>query len=449
MALAVLCLAALVVWARAEIMWGMLAAVLAVAVLVKRQDWGLYVMVALYPFIYWQIFIGAAVNVPYVDVAALLLFAAWAVKNLILYARGEKPLTSKNFPGLGLWILFLAAGVLSLINAPDWLLGLKYVLRPMGFFYLMFVILPYNLIRGQKVLKNVLWIMYGLGIVTALCGLMSLIWPEAQGLARRAVPFLVRGFNPLGTNHNVLAEVLIGVIPIGWLVVASDKAGRRKRWLMAGLALMVVINLLTFSRAGWLALLVEGLLVLVLYYRKYWRRTLAVVIAGLILLVPVGVLMGKFLNSAIVASSDANRWQLTEIAWQSFKQNPLIGAGAGSFMSLVARDKWYIIDFGTPLDAHGLVQKLIAETGLLGLLSFGALVGYIFWRVLRAYRGLKVDSKWRVVILGLGIAAVGSVFFQLFNTSYFIAKMWLPLGIALAACQVAESDKTQVLKTKN
>jgi hypothetical protein len=53
----------------------------------------------------------------------------------------------------------------------------------------------------------------------------------------------------------------------------------------------------------------------------------------------------------------------------------------------------------------------------------------------------------------LTLSSGGSIIFQLFNTSYFVSKLWLPLGIALAAARLAEvhieegdSDKKAVLK---
>jgi len=434
---AALLLGALAVFVRPEAVWGFLALVVAVIILVQRPAWGIYAMAALHPFIYWQIFFGGDLNVPYVDVVALLLFVAWVIKVVVEYLRGGQPLTAKNFPGFGLFVLFFIAGALSLINAPDWLAGLKYLLRPLSFFYLMFVLLPFNLIRDLKILKNTLWILYGVGMVAALMGLWSLIFPASHELLRRALPPLFNGFNPLGSSHNVLAEVLVSIIPLGWLLFETDGPGRRQRWLFLGLILMIVINLMTFSRAGWLALALEAVMLAVFYYRRHWRKIVGVLAAVVVLLWPLWLLVGQFLSSPTVQSSNTNRWQLTEIAWQSFKAHPLIGAGAGTFIQQVAQDEWYLLDFGSPLEAHGVVQKLMAEMGILGLLTFAALLGYCFWYLWRTYRHLPPQSNWRLVILCLGMSAAGSAFFQLFNTSYFISKMWLPIGVAMAGCQLA------------
>ena len=432
-------LGAVIVFLRPEVIWGFLATVLVLLVFFWRLEWGLYLMTALYPFIYWQLVFGS-LNVPWVDAIALLLFTAWLIKILIQHFRGEKSLTLKDFPGWIFFILFLISGILSLLNAPDWLASLKYLLRPLAFFYLMFVFLPVNLISNLRILKNVLWILYGVGILTALMGLWSLAFPASHELFRRALPPLINGFNPLGSSHNVLAEVLVGIIPIGWLLAITDKQGLRQRWLWLGLILMLAINLMTFSRAGWLALILEVITLIIFYYRQYWRKIFGTFLAILILLLPIWFLLGEFLNSPLVKSSNSNRWYLTTIAWQSFKSHPWTGAGAGTFIQKVAQDQWYLLDFGSPLEAHGVIQKLGAELGILGIATFLGLLAFCFWYLWQTYKKLPEHSNWRTLILCLSVSALGSAFFQLFNTSYFISKLWLPIGVAMASAHLARRE---------
>ncbi len=148
----------------------------------------------------------------------------------------------------------------------------------------------------------------------------------------------------------------------------------------------------------------------------------------------------KKLTSEIIRSSNFNRLALTKIALETFEKHPIVGAGAGTFVEQVSRDKWYIIDFGEPSEAHGVVQKLLAESGALGFVTFFTLLGYVMWRLIKVYRGLKFDSPWKYIILALILSSLGSIVFQLFQTSYFVSKLWLPLGIALAASRLVEEE---------
>lgn len=156
---------------------------------------------------------------------------------------------------------------------------------------------------------------------------------------------------------------------------------------------------------------------------------------------PVLIYMYLFMTSEMVRSSNLNRIALTKIAIETFEKHPIVGAGVGTFIEQVSRDRWYIIDFGEPSEAHGVVQKLLAESGILGFGTFFALLGYVMWRLIKTYRGQEADSPWKYIILALILSSFGSIVFQLFNTSYFVSKLWFPLGIALAAARLAEEEK--------
>jgi O-antigen ligase len=302
----------------------------------------------------------------------------------------------------------------------------------------MFVVLPYNAINSKKVLMNVFWSLFSVGIFVALMGLWSVLFPAGTGLFRRAVPLSIFGISILGTNHNLIAEVLISVIPIGFILIWETKEIFIKKLLIVGVLLMSVVNLLTFSRTGWIALAFELLILVLIRYRKNIRSLFELGLVALLILSPLVLYGYIFMTSEIVRSSNLNRIALTKIALEAFAKHPVIGAGAGTFVEQVARDRWYIADFGSPLEAHGVVQKLLAETGLLGFLTFFALLGYIILRLVKVYNSLPRESSYKYILLALILSSGGSIIFQLFNTSYFVSKLWLPLGVALAAARLAE-----------
>jgi O-antigen ligase len=433
-----------------EYVVGILAILVILLFFLRFTTLGFYLIVLLYPFIYLQLFIGREINIPYVDLIAIFVFIAWALRSLFLppygglhfirqWKKGIK-FSLENFPGFYFFLLFFFASLLSLINAENTLFSLKYILRPLSFFYLMFVVLPYNIINSKKVLFNVFKIFYGVGIFVALMGLWSILFPEAPGVFRRAVPVSIFGIPILGTNHNLIAEVLISVIPIGFILIWEAKEILLKKLLIVGVLLMVVINLLTFSRTGWIALALVLLILVLIKYRKSVRNLFELGALIFLILSPLVVYGYIFMTSEIVRSSNLNRIALTKIALETFSNHPIVGAGAGTFVEQVASDKWYVVDFGNPSEAHGVVQKLLAETGLLGFATFFALLGYVMWRVVSAYRVLGSGSSYKYVLLALVLSSLGSIVFQLFNTSYFVSKLWLPLGVALAAARLADEE---------
>ncbi|MBI4434993.1 O-antigen ligase family protein [Candidatus Uhrbacteria bacterium] len=423
--------------------FGVLAIAVLIALFAMRPILGWSLVVLSYPFIYLQLFIGKEINIPYVDLFAMLTFVGIVCRWFVLRVRNDRTghssfvIRHSSFPGLLPFLLFILAATLSLTNVEHLALGVKYLLRPLTFFYLMFIVLPMVVMDTPRRLFTTFRLLFVVGIAVAAMGVWSLVFPPEPGVFRRAVPIAIFGTTPLGTNHNLIAEVLVSVIPIG-IILAAFAHERFRRWYVVGTVALSLVTLLTFSRNGWLTLAVEGLVLLVAIARDRgmsWRRIMAFGTPAIaIALLAVGV----FSTSTIARSSNINRIRLTEIALQQFREHPIVGAGVGTFIEAVNRDRWYVADFGQPQEAHGLIQKLLAETGALGLMTFAVLLASIIGYIVRVYRTSAIAEHWRLILLALGCSAFGSIVFQLFNTSYFVSKLWLPLGLALAAARLAE-----------
>ena len=93
------------------------------------------------------------------------------------------------------------------------------------------------------------------------------------------------------------------------------------------------------------------------------------------------------------------------------------------------------MEFGDPLESHGFVQKLLTETGILGLISFVSLLIYLGNKHLQGYAKAKFLTNKRIITC-LMMVFVGLVLFELFSTSYFVANMWLPIGVGLAGVKL-------------
>jgi len=421
----------------------LIGGVLLLASLIAFAAWpmlGWSLVVLTYPFIYLQVFFGETMNIPYVDLLALLTFVGVAIRVVVNRVRRRSAyglrLTAYDLPGLLPFLLFIAVAALSLINVEDVAAGVKFLLRPLTFSYLMFVALPVIVIDSPRRLFTTFRIMFLVGVLAAAMGVWSLLSPPEPGAFRRAVPIIVYGMTPLGTNHNLLAEVLVSVVPVG-VILALFTGERLRRWYVVGTLALTAVALLTFSRNGWLTLAVEGAVLSVALARDRgipWRR-IAAATAPIAAVVAVAISLFSF--TAVARSSNVNRLRLTEIAFAQFREHPIIGAGIGTFQEAVARDKWYIADFGKPQEAHGLIQKTLAETGVLGFLAFAALLAAVVAAIIRTYRSATVAPAWRFILLALLCTAFGSIVFQIFNTSYFVSKLWLPLGVAVAAVRLA------------
>ena len=274
------------------------------------------------------------------------------------------------------------------------------------------------------------------GILVSILGLLSVFFPqEAAWSVPRAMPFSIAGFNPLGGNQNAVAEVLVISIPIAMILfLISEKIKKRGLYILA-IALMMIVLLLTFSRAGWLALMVELLILFFIKYRHKINRNVIIALVLMMIFIPLIMYFTIWSQLDWMESSNANRLLLTNISWHSFLEHPIIGNGLNSFQRIVGQTFVYRVEFGDPLDSHGFIQKIATESGFLGVLTFVLLLGYVFYKNISAYAHAKFLSHKLVVLCFLMLIS-GIVVFELFSTAYFLATTWLPLGISLAAAKL-------------
>ena len=92
-------------------------------------------------------------------------------------------------------------------------------------------------------------------------------------------------------------------------------------------------------------------------------------------------------------------------------------------------------------DGRGLVRRGGVE-GFTEVLQPGFLLflGRIIYRVSRAFYLKNVVHDTRFIHIGLLCAMFGIILFEVFNTSYFIGKMWLTIGLALASAHLLETQ---------
>ncbi|MFB6225762.1 MAG: O-antigen ligase family protein [Candidatus Paceibacteria bacterium] len=383
----------------------------------------------------------AALNAPWVDFIALFGLGVLTVVSLLkIKGYSFSALVKKDYC-FKYYLPFLLSGFISawLVFAPGMINdSLYYVVRNLLFVYLAFVVLPVALIDDRDTLERVLWVLFWSGFAVACFGGIAFIRDLTFGGWPRVVPFSIYSWAPLKYNHNILAESLVAVVPAAVYLSATRNKAKIKRWMFAATSFIVLVCVLTLSRAAWLSLSVQGVLALFVFKErvknlfKRRKELKYLLIAGL---VPSVGYMLYFLTSHVITSSNVWRIEVLKIVWFYFQDSPFFGYGPGTFLTMLEQVKSYVINFGEPLDAHGFVQKILLEQGVIGLAAFGSFLSAVFYKVWRRQRGAHID---RLMLAALLISAVGAVFFQLFNTSYYNVHMWLPIGLALAGANVVK-----------
>jgi len=394
-----------------------------------------YAMALTFPFIDLQIVFGS-VNAPVVDLIGMVALAGLALRSVVGFTMHPHTLRIIRMPIVLPFALFALAAAISIRNSGDVPLSIHYFVRPVVFCYLVYVLVVANIVTTKRTLMHMLWCMYAVGIAIGVYGFAGFFLVGADSFFhRRAVPFDIFGMYPLGSNHNAIAEVMVSLIPIGFFFIVQAKSTVQKKWIFLGVLFMIGVALMTFSRSAWLALGVELLVLCGLYYRSRLRTVLQYAGFACVLAVPLIVYMVFFSSQDFVNESNQNRLVLIDIGLEMFNNNPWFGEGIGTFVPSVEQNHFYMQEFGAALDAHGFILKVGSETGAVGLLAFLGVLGSVLWTLCRTY-WRATDDFYRALSISMLMMVAGSIFFQLFQTSYYVAELWFPIGVSLTVAYV-------------
>lgn len=400
-----------------------------------RPKIGVYLMAACLPIIGRDINLYGFI-VPISDLIALLTLFGF-VLNLfyrVLFKPQEhiKIIWPLFFP----FLMFFLASILSIIFSDNLVSSFYYFLRWPFFLYAAYIFIPANVITDAKTLKKTVVIVFLSAMAVLISGYLSLFGQDWQNNFFRLKSVYFWGGYPFGENHNLIAEFLnIGVFFV--LVIKEFLKTKKERRLADVLFFLTAMGIiLTFSRAGWITLFLQ--LGVYLFYRTKndSKKRLSAAIFALLGVAIISPLLWKMsvLQDSNTSSTE-NRLLLTEIAWNAFKEKPLFGQGSGEFINLVGNNIRFVAKYGAPIDSHGVLQKVLAENGIIGLISWLFILAYLVRFSILAIKKYYPKVSW---VLPFALAALGGIFFQFFNTSYFKGRVWLPLALFWLAMKFSE-----------
>lgn len=346
---------------------------------------------------------GWSANAPVADLGALALIPL----ALLAVARGARP----PLPGWRGYTLLLVAGALSLYGAVQPAAGLHFLIRKPLFLYVAYALgvawAVHHLPRRWTLGLLVAWggSTAGVSLVTSLLRIVGgdALWFSAIG-----------GLTP---NHKTLAVSLAGGLP---LLIAL----RSRRGVPVVLALVAVAILASASKTAWL---MAALAVSLFWPRARplglrWRLVVPAAVVGVALAYYAPLLLG----SRAMLDAARSRHSLNRRARMMAGLHPLLGSGAGMnvFIEQVTFPDYRV----NGVDAHGVIQKIGSEMGLLGLAGYG---WFTFATGAALRRRLEEEEgDERALIYGAmatwGVSTAG----LLLSTETFSQTWWAPMAVS-------------------
>jgi O-antigen ligase len=359
---------------------GVTARVRAAAEKAEPAYWGVYAFTAML-FLRPQDTIPALEALHLADVTAVFALVAMGIRRT---TRKLAPIPFTVELGL-----LTALGAVMVVTAPlsIWPSGALSTFTDLFLkVVLVFMLLTHSL-TSPHLLRRFTWLIVlamgyiaGRGVLDYARG-ENLLMGRLQG----AVPGLVG-------NPNDLAMVMVAFLPFA--AFAALGRGRPLPRAVAGLisVMMLATLLFTKSRAGFLALAVSGVLILLEARRIRPGITGIVLIAALVVPPLLPQAFWTRVSSIVNAEEDetgsrAARLDLLSDGWDAFLEHPITGVGAGQFQNYNPpwrREAWR--------ETHNVPLQVLSELGLIGGLVFAAIIGrgmhtlYATWRMLRARR---------------------------------------------------------------
>lgn len=326
------------------------------------------------------------------------------------------------------------------------------------------------LLRRPHTFHYVVWALLAAGIflgsITVYQQLTGTFENDYWGFAQTQVKNIVgrtrdyRVGGALGAP-NFYAMILIVLVPL-----ALDRFWNAQKWilrLLAAWALTVctLATIFTFSRGGFLGLC---FVLLIMFLRRPPRpATLLVslvVLMGILQFVPanytprlstIRYLLPASGEDARTDNSFRGRTSEGTVAWQMFMDHPILGVGLSNY-------NYFYQEYSRPLglddrrqerSAHNLYLEIAAETGLIGLMVFGAIIWSAIQGMRRTHQLLVATDREDIanMVWAFLVGLSGYLATSLFLHGSFARYLWLLLGIALALPQIVEQPAKLMLQS--
>ncbi|HEY8952446.1 MAG TPA: O-antigen ligase family protein [Candidatus Dormibacteraeota bacterium] len=271
-------------------------------------------------------------------------------------------------------VLFLVAGVLGIVVAPDHIKAAgtyrAYFLEGAAIFYI-----AVDMLRTRDDLRPLLLAAAAGSSIVAIGQVVSFVYVAAHH-------HLLLGDAPAFLNLSPNADAMFLEVPLAFAAAFVLFPSRPRERLVAAvvLGLVVVAVILTLSRASYLAMAVLAALLVLSVQSRRWR----IWMVGGLAVATLIVLEIPFINQRIasLSSSAALRSSIFGQALRMLSERPIFGAGIDGFPVRVApfRPGNQTIE----LYPHDLLLTTWSEIGLLGLIALALIMFGVLWRASRA-----------------------------------------------------------------
>ena len=266
-----------------------------------------------------------------------------------------------------------------------------------------------------------------------------------------------RAAGPLG-DANFYGQILVLAVPLAAAIAwTSDRKREKLVWLAAAFVIIGGV-LVTYSRGAMLGMAIMTAIALWALHVPLTRVALGTAIAVVLLILAPGNIGRRFTTIEMLIpkeeaytppeASFERRKLVTATAARMWDDHLLGGVGTGNYQTFFdeysnvagsAAEHFYRA--GDPQNAHSLYLEIGAETGLLGLTAFAAVVFVAYGQLRRARRDLRTRGDPNAhIALALMIATAGYLITSMFLHGGFQRYFYVLLAFVAAVSRLASEE---------
>lgn len=324
--------------------------------------------------------------------------------------------------------IFLIAALTSVTLSGSLLIGLLTVV------FALFAIVFDNAVTTRKQADLAVRLLVLMGVLVALFGVYQYLFydPASAGAWVDSDMFSSitnRVYSTLD-NPNVLSEYLLLVIPLTAACVLTGKTWRQKAFYFCCLLAMVVCMIVTFSRGGYLGLLLAAALFIVLLDARFILVGVVALVA-LYFVLPQTV-VERFASIGNLSDSSTSYrvyiWYGTIAMLKDYWFSG-IGPGTGAFNLIYPAYSYNTI--AAP-HAHNLYLQIMCDAGITGLLLL-VLILISFFRTTLGALSKTRDKTSRIYLIATVSSVCGFLLQGMVDYSFYNNKVmllfWVFIGL--------------------
>jgi putative inorganic carbon (hco3(-)) transporter len=262
-------------------------------------------------------------------------------------------------------------------------------------------------------------------------------------------------------DPNEFAIMIAFALPVFAFMIFRIKSALKKIILGLFYFLCIVAVINTYSRTGAVIMIATLLLTTIQYIRFLRPKTFGFILLGFTIAAVCAITVipdsywnrQKTMTARETDFSVGRRYSYLVVAYESFKQHPILGTGPGTFRDVYGASRWtlkYAREDESPKRvAHNTYVEVLAGSGLIGLCFFIIIIAaafrnyYTAWKRARQAKDLEMENLIMANIISFWIILSAFLFLSIYFHKYF----WLTLAISQVCQRVSLKKYPESLTT--